>query len=178
MIEKEHPHLSTSQQCKMLNIARSSYYDYAQGPTAPDEALVDRIGKIYGEKPAYGSRCIKEIICRQGTKINRKKVQRLMREMNIQGICPKPNLSLSSLEHKKYPYIARDEPIVRINQVWSTDITYVTTKFGTVYLVAVIDWHSRLILSWNMSNSMGEEFCIEALEKSLTKGIPYIFNTD
>ena len=101
-----------------------------------------------------------------------------MRKINVKGICPKQNLSRSNSEHQKYPFIARDEPIVRINQVWSTDITYIKTQFGFVYLVAVIDWHSRMIIEWGMSNYMGEEFCIEALEKALKRGMPRIFNTD
>jgi len=178
MIEQKNTQLSVSKQCEMLNIARSSYYDYAQAPVASDAAMVERIGKIYSKRPTYGSRRILDIIRRQGDTINRKKVQRLMRKMNIQGVCPKQNLSIAKQEHKKYPYIARDVPIVRINQVWSTDITYLKTKFGKVYLVAVIDWHSRLVLSWGMSNYMGEEFCVEALEKSLKQGAPLIFNTD
>jgi putative transposase len=178
MIEKQHSQLSVSKQCDMINIARSSYYDRIHEPGTDDEALIVRIETIYNKTPEYGSRRIQDILRRQGTQINRKKVQRLMRTMNIQGVCPKPNLSIAKHEHKKYPFIARDHPIVHINQVWSADITYLKTKFGTVYLVAVIDWHSRLIMSWNMSNAMGEEFCVDALEKALRKGIPEIFNTD
>ena len=178
MIDKQDPQLSVFQQCTMLNIARSSYYNHVQELDATDVEITDRISKIYTKRPEYGSRRIQDIIRRQGTAINRKKVQRLMRKMNIRGVCPKPNLSIVKREHQKYPYIARDVPITRINQVWSTDITYVKTAFGTVYLVAVIDWHSRLVLSWGLSNYMGEEFCVEALEKALQKGIPGIFNTD
>lgn len=178
MIEKEYPQLSVSKQCDMINIARSSYYDHAKGLVMEDASLVKRIETIYNKHPVYGSRRIKDILQRQGTKVNRKKVQRLMHSMNIQGICPKPNLSTAHTEHKKYPFIARDHPIERINQVWSADITYLKTRFGMVYLVAVIDWHSRFILSWSISNFMGEEFCIEALESALNKGIPKIFNTD
>lgn len=178
MIEKKHPQLSVSKQCDMINISRSSYYDSIQAPKAMDAAVVERINKIYTKRPEYGSRRIRAIMQRQNTKISRKKVQELMRKMNIKGICPKSNLSIPNRAHKKYPFIARDKPIVRINQVWSTDITYLKTKFGTVYLVAVIDWHSRLIMSWGMSNYMGEEFCVEALKSSLKKGVPDIFNTD
>jgi putative transposase len=177
MIDKNDS-LAVSKQCEMLNIARSSYYEYIQEPVSTDKAIIERIGKIYNKWPAYGSRRIQDIIRRQGTQINRKKVQRLMRKMSIHGVCPKPNLSVAKREHQKYPYIARDLPIVRINQVWSTDITYIKTKFGMIYLVAVIDWHSRIVLSWNMSNFMGEEFCVDALEKALQKGTPDIFNTD
>jgi putative transposase len=178
MIEKHDSQLSVVKQCKMLNVARSSYYKFEKTPVSNDANIVNRIGKIYSKRPAYGSRRIQEIIRRQGTEINRKRVQRLMRTMRIRGVCPKPNLSIAKREHQKYPYIARDNPIIRINQVWSTDITYIKTRFGKVYLVAVIDWHSRLVLAWNISNFMGEEFCVDALQNSLKKGTPMIFNTD
>lgn len=178
MIERDNKSLSIAQQCEMVNIPRSSYYNFVQQPESRDEAIVERINTIYQQHPEYGSRRIKSILERQGDVINRKRVQRIMRTMNIQGICPKKNLSNPHDEHKKYPFIARREPIIRIDQVWSTDITYIKTQFGYAYLVAVIDWYSRFILSWNMSNSMGEGFCIEALEYALKKGCPGIFNTD
>jgi len=178
MIDCVDPTLSISQQCKMVNINRSSYYEYRKENPATDQEVKDMINVIYASRPEYGSRRITEILRRGGIEINRKRTQRLMREMGIQGICPKQNLSKANHAHKKYPYIARDKPITRINQVQSTDITYIKTKFGTVYLVAIIDWYSRFILSWRMSNTMGEEFCIEALNQSLQKGVPEIFNTD
>ena len=170
--------LSISQQCKMVNVPSSSYYAYKKENPDTDEELKNKINKIYGTRPDYGSRRITEILRRGGILINRKRTIRLMEEMGIQGVHPKRNLSVANQAHKKYPYIARDKPIVRINQVWSTDITYIKTKFGTVYLVAVIDWHSRLIIAWEMSNTMGEGFCTEALNKSLQMGVPEIFNTD
>lgn len=136
------------------------------------------INAIYAARPEYGSRRITEILKRGGILINRKRTRRLMREMGIQGVHPKRNLSMANHAHKKYPYIARDKPITRINQVHSTDITYIKTKFGTVYLVAIIDWHSRFVTAWGMSNTMGEEFCTEALNGSLQMGVPEIFNTD
>ena len=163
---------------KCSTYPRSSYYNYIKESGDSDATLIERVRTIHDKEPAYGSRRVKEILRRQGTTINRKKVQRLMRKINVKGICPKQNLSRSNSEHQKYPFIARDEPIVRINQVWSTDITYIKTQFGFVYLVAVIDWHSRMIIEWGMSNYMGEEFCIEALEKALKRGMPRIFNTD
>lgn len=178
MIEKYDPQLSVAKQCDMLNVARSSYYKFDATPASSDAGIIDRIGKIYSKRPAYGSRRIQDIIRRQGTEINRKKVQRLMRKMKIRGICPKQNLSIAKREHRKYPYIARDNPIIRINQVWSTDITYLKTKFGKVYLVAIIDWPSRFVLAWSISNFMGEEFCVDALQNALKKGTPSIFNTD
>jgi putative transposase len=170
--------LSIRQQCKMVNISHSSYYAYKKEKPATDQELKKMISNIYASRPEYGSRRIAEIVRRSGIPVNRKRIQRLMREMEIQGIHPKKNLSMANSEHKKYPYIARDKPIVKINQVWSTDITYVKTKFGKVYLVAIIDWHSRLVLAWGMSNTMNEELCIEALNKALKKGTPEIFNTD
>jgi putative transposase len=178
MIEKNHPQLSVAKQCEMVNVARSSYYNLDRSPASDDAGTIDRIGKIYTKRPEYGSRRVRNILQRQGLEINRKKVQRLMRAMNIRGVCPKQKFHMGGHPHKKYPYIARDKPITRINQVWSTDITYLKTRFGTVYLVAAIDWYSRLIVSWNMSNNMSEEFCIEALERALQKGTPDIFNTD
>src|SRR5690349_10392112 len=170
MIENNNRELSVAKQCDMLNIARSSYYNCHKESTTKDAEIIKCINTIYDQRPAYGSRRITEILQRQGIRINRKKTQRLMRIMKIQGVYPKRNLSIANQQHKKYPYIARDNPIVRIDQVWSSDITYVKTKFGIVYLVAIIDWYSRIVLSWNMSNGMNEEFCVEALERSLTKG--------
>lgn len=169
---------SIAQQCEMVNISRSSYYEYKKENPDTDQKLKEIINVIYAAHPEYGSRKITDILKRKGIVINRKRTQRLMREMGIQGIHSKRNLSMANCAHKKYPYIARDKPIVRINQVWSADITYIKTKFGTIYLVAIIDWYSRLIISWGMSNTMGEEFCIEALHKALKKGKPEIFNTD
>lgn len=170
--------LSIAQQCEMANVSRSSYYASLKPCSSNDKEAKDLINAFYVRRPSFVSRRIAENIRRYGVPMNRKRVQRLMREMNIYGVCPKRNLSKANIQHKKYPYIARDKPITSINQVWSTDITYINTLFGTVYLVAIIDWHSRLILSWGMSNTMGEEFCIEALHKALLKDIPKIFNTD
>lgn len=178
MIDSYHQKLSVVEQCNMLNVARASYYKHNKQSSVKDAKIIASIKVIYAKRPAYGSRRITEILQRQGTQINRKKTQRLMHDMNIQGIFPKPNLSIGNSQHTKYPFIAREKPIIRINQVWSTDITYVKTKFGTVYLIAVIDWYSRFVMAWGMFNSMGEEVCIEVLKKALQKAIPEIFNTD
>lgn len=178
MIDCVDSSLSISQQCDMVNISRSSFYEYKKENPATDQEIENMINVIYASHPEYGSRRITDILIRGGILINRKRTQRLMREMKIQGIHPKRNLSMANRKHKKYPYIARDKPIVRINQVWSTDITYIKTKFGTVYLVAIIDWYSRFVMAWGMSNTMGEEFCIDALNRALQKGTPEIFNTD
>lgn len=170
--------LSISKQCTMVNVSSSSYYASKKENSVTDEELKNMINAVYSEHPEYGSRRITEMLKRSNTLINRKRTQRLMREIGIQGIHPKRNLSRANHAHKKYPYIARDKPIVRVNQVLSADITYIKTKFGMVYLVAIIDWYSRFILAWEMSNTMGEEFCIEALNRALQKESPEIFNTD
>jgi len=170
--------LPISKQCEMVNVSSSSYYAYKKESPATDEKLKSMINAIYASHPEYSSRRITEILKRGGTEINRKRTQRLMQEIDIQGIHPKRNLSKANHAHKKYPYIARDKPIIRVNQVLSSDITYIKTKFGTVYLVAIIDWYSRLIVAWEMSNTMGEEFCIEALNRALQNEPPEIFNTD
>jgi putative transposase len=141
--------------------------------------LMDLIEKQYLETPFYGSRRMTVILNNLGHVCNRKRVQKLMRLMNIEAIYPKKNLSKASAEHKKYPYLLRGLEIVRINHVWSTDITYIRIKGGFIYLVAVIDWFSRCILSWKISNSLDTLFCIEALNEAFDKyGQPEIFNTD
>lgn len=178
MIDETDTMLSITQQCEMVNVSRSRYYEYKKAKPPADQDVIDIITGIYSSHPEYGSRRMTDILKRRGILINRKRTQRLMQEMGIRAIYPKRNLSMANCAHKKYPYIARNEPITRINQVWSTDITYIKTQFGTVYLVAIIDWYSRLIMAWGMSNTMGQEFCIEALNKSLQKGTPEIFNTD
>jgi len=170
--------ISISKQCEMVNVSSSSYYAYKKEHADTDSAVKNMINVIYAAHPEYGSRRITEILKRSGTFINRKRTQRLMRDIGVQGIHPKRNLSMANRAHKKYPYIARDKPITRINQVWSTDITYIKTTFGTVYLVAIIDWYSRLVIAWKMSNTMGEEFCVDALNMALQMGTPEIFNTD
>jgi putative transposase len=179
MIEPLNDTLSVSKQCEMVNVQRSSYYNFVKEKAPADQAVKATISKAYAKRPSNGSRKITDILRRHGISINRKRTQRLMRELGIQGVRRKRKLSTPKREHHKYPYIARDKPITKINQVWSTDITYIITKYGVVYLVAIIDWHSRLILSWNMSNSMEETFCVQALEKALQRyGKPEIFNAD
>ena len=170
--------ISVSKQCEMVNVSSSSYYAYKKEHIETDSEVKKMINVIYAAHPEYGSRRITEILKRGGTFINRKRTQRLMQDIGIQGVHPKRNLSMANRAHKKYPYIARDKQITRINQVWSTDITYIKTMFGTVYLVAIIDWYSRLVIAWKMSNTMGEEFCVDTLNLALQMGTPEIFNTD
>jgi putative transposase len=138
-------------------------------------ALIDR---QYIITPFYGSRRMKVWLRSQGYTVNRKKVTRLMRLMGLQAIYPKPNLSRANQEHKKYPYLLRNMEINRVNQVWSADITYVKLKKGFIYLVAIIDWYSRYVLSWEVSTTLDSDFCVTALNRALERGKPEIFNTD
>jgi len=137
------------------------------------------IDNEYTDHPFYGTRQIRNVLRRKGYKINRKRVQRLMRKMGIQSIAPKPNTSKAHPQNKVYPYLLRNFDVTRSNQVWCTDITYIPLSGGFVYLTAVMDWHSRYVLSWELSITMDNEFCISSLERALRlHGTPDIFNTD
>jgi len=137
-----------------------------------------RIDEIFTESPFFGSRRILAGLQREGFNIGRERVQALMRKMGLVAIYPKPNLSKKHPEHKIYPYLLAKVKIVRPNQVWSTDITYIRLRSGFLYLMAVMDWYSRYVLSWRLSNSLDVSFCLEALEEALEQGCPAIFNTD
>ena len=169
---------SIREQTKLLDVPRSSYYFEAKTETQKNLALMESIDQEYTRHPFYGTRRITAWLKTQGHCVNRKRVQRLMREMGLEGISPKKNLSKGNKKHKIYPYLLRDLKITHSNQVWSTDITYVKMRGGFMYLTSVIDWHSRYVLSWKISNSLEQSFCIEALEEALEKGKPEIFNTD
>jgi putative transposase len=136
------------------------------------------IDEIYTDFPFYGSRRMVIELERRSFHVNRKRVQRLMRLMGLEAIHPKPKLTQRNIEHKVYPYLLRNILIDRPNQVWSTDITYIPMQGGFMYLTAIIDWYSRYILSWRISNTMDNDFCIEALDEALTHGLPDVFNTD
>ncbi len=137
-----------------------------------------QIDRLYTDYPFYGSRRITVTLKREGRRVNRKHVQRLMATMGLQGLQPSPGTSRPRKEHLKYPYLLRGVHIDRPNHVWSTDITYIPLQHGFMYLTAVIDWYSRYVLSWELSNTLNTDFCIDALEKALTLGEPEIFNTD
>ena len=172
--------LSISRQCELLGVSRSSHY-YKPKPIGPEElALMGMIDKLYTEDPSRGSRgIIKQLRRQHGIRANRKKVQRLMRLMGIEAVYPKPNTSRPHTGHKVYPYLLRNLTIDRPNQVWASDITYVQMGRGFMYLVVVMDWYSRKILSWRLSNTMDADFCVEALAEALSRyGRPDIFNTD
>jgi putative transposase len=178
MIDKDHPNLSITRQCELLGISRSGIY-YKPVPEDDEDTMFKRlIDKIFTDAPCYGSRKITKELQGRGYNINRKRVQRLMREMGLEAIYPKPNTSKPSKHHKKYPYLLRKLAITRPNQVWATDITYIRMNQGFIYLVAIMDWFSRYVLSWEVSNTLDETFCIEALQRALSKAKPDIFNSD
>ena len=172
--------LPITRQCELLDVPRSSYY-YQPEPASPDElALMKLIDQCYLELPFYGTRRIKDwLYDKHGLIVNRKRIQRLRRILAIETLYPKRNLSLANQQHKIYPYLLRGLVIDRPNQVWSTDITYVPMTKGFVYLVAVMDWYSRRVLSWKLSTTMDASFCVDALEEAIEHfGTPEIFNTD
>jgi len=177
LIDKLNSELSISHQAELIGISRSSIY-YEPVVDEYDLLLKRLIDEQYTLTPFYGSRRMKVILRQNGHEVNRKHVQRLMREMGIEAIYPKPNLSLAHPEHKIYPYLLRDVSIDRKDQVWAADITYIPLSRGFMYLVAIMDWWSRYVLSWKMSTSLDTSFCLEALEKALQFGKPEIFNTD
>jgi putative transposase len=179
MIEPKSQLLSISRQCKILNVNRSSYYYRPKPIKQEDLDLMRKIDELYLENPSSGSRTIRRQLKRQGMIVSRKRIQRLMRLMGIEAVYPKPNTSRPHPQHKVYPYLLRDLTINRPNQVWSSDITYIPMDRGFMYLVAIMDWHSRKVLSWRVSNTMEPAFCVNALEEALSRfGTPDIFNTD
>ena len=178
MIEPNHPGLSIKTQCQLLDLPRSSYY-YRARETAPEELIwMRRIDELFTAHPHLGSRGMRDQLRLMGHKINRKKVQRLMRVMSLESVAPRPGTSKPHPEHKVYPYLLRHVPIQRVGQVWSADITYIPMARSYLYLVAIIDWYSRYIVSWELSNSLEVGFCQQVLEDALTQGTPEIFNTD
>lgn len=179
MIEPEQPGLSISKQCSLLEISRSSWYYEAVGESPFNLQLMRLIDKQFLETPYYGARQMARHLRRQGYGVNRKRVRRLMQEMGLMALYQKPNTSKPHPEHKIYPYLLRGLDIVEPNQVWCTDICYIPMRRGFLYLVAIMDWYSRKVLSWRLSNSLDTEFCVSALREALAKyGTPGIFNTD
>jgi putative transposase len=178
MLEHIHPVLSLRRQCGLLSLNRSGIY-YQPASVDPEELLLMHlIDEQYTKLPFYGSRRMKEQLCGMGYPIGRERVQRLMRLMGLQAVFPGPNLSRRAQEHKVYPYLLKGLDITCPNQVWSTDITYIRLAGGFLYLVAIIDWFSRYVLAWRLSNSLDSGFCVEALEDALQIGKPDIFNSD
>ncbi len=171
--------LSMRRQCEVLAVNRSSVYYEGVGPDPEELALMRRIDELHLEFPFLGSRRIAQELRDAGQPVNRKRVQRLMRVMDIEAIAPKPDTSRREPEHPVYPYLLRNLSICRVNQVWAADITYIPLAHGFAYLVAIMDWHSRRVLSWRLSNTLDSSFCVEALDEALSRfGQPEIFNTD
>jgi putative transposase len=178
LIEADNREISIGRQCDLLGISRSGYYYRSRGESEHNELLMRLIDEEYTRHPFYGSRRLTAWLKRLGHNVNLKRVRRLMKKMGIEAIYQKPSLSKASKMHKKYPYLLKNKVISGRNQVWSSDITYIRMKQGFVYLVAVMDWHSRYVLSHEISTSLDSRFCITALEKALDKAAPEIFNTD
>jgi putative transposase len=172
-------HLSVVRQCQLLGIPRSSFYYQPQSPSEEEWILLRLIDQQYLETPFYGSRRISVVLRQQGYEVNRKRVQRLMRQLGIEAIYPKPRLSQAHPEHQVYPYLLRNLAITRSNQVWCTDITYLPMLKGHFYLVAIMDWFSRKVLAWRISNTLDVTFCLDALHEAIAGyDPPEIFNSD
>ncbi len=179
MIEPAHGRLSIARQCSLVSISRSSFYYEVKGESPLNLALMRLIDEQFLETPWYGSRQMARHLRRQGYGVGRKRVRRLMRLMGLQAIYQAPRTSDPHPGHRVYPYLLRGLVIDRANQVWCTDITYIPMRRGFLYLVAIMDWWSRKVLSWRLSNTMDVDFCVEALEAALARhGKPAIFNTD
>lgn len=178
LVEPAHPEFSIRRQCELLGVNRATYY-YVPATESPlNLELMRLIDEQYMRTPFYGWPRMTVYLRRQGYLVNHKRVQRLMQRMGIQAIHPKPSLSQAHPAHKIYPYLLRDLAITRPNQVWSADITYLPLRKGFLYLVAVMDWYSRYVLAWAISNTLECTFCVDVLQQALQKGRPAIFNTD
>jgi len=179
MVNSGHAKLSIVRQCMLLKVARSSLYYKRTGESVTNLTLMQEIDRAFTEWPFLGVRQMCRYLVSLGYGAGRKRVRRLMRLMGLMAIYQKPKTSEPNPEHKRYPYLLRDLTIDRSNQVWSSDITYIPMRKGFLYLVAIMDWHSRKVLSWRLSNTMETDFCVAALEEALAKyGTPDIFNTD
>jgi len=177
-IHTEHG-LPKTRRCELLAVARSSAYYRPEPVSEADLALMRLVDEIHLQWPFYGSRRTRDELEGLGHKVNRKRVQRLMRLMDLRALYPRRRTSQPGKGHKRYPYLLRDLSIERANQAWATDICYIPMAKGFMYLVAIMDWHSRRVLSWRVSNTLDTDFCIEALEEALQRfGAPEIFNTD
>ena len=178
MVDREHAALSTVRQCALLDISRSTLYYRRKGTSPEDLAVMTAIDQQYLATPFYGSRRMRVWLQRRGCRASRKRVQRLMRTMRLQAIYRRPRTSKPGPGHKVYPYLLGGMEITRPNQVWAADITYIPMARGFLYLVAIMDWYSRHVVAWSLSNTLDADFCVKALEGALSKGTPEVFNTD
>ena len=179
MIRRDHPELSLNRQCRLLSISRSSLYHTPQGESAENLELMRRIDELFLKYPFYGSRQMVRHLWRDGVRVGRHRARRLMRLMGLQAIYQAPRTTTRHPQHRVYPYLLKGLAIERPNQVWTADITYIPVQRGFLYLVAVMDWATRRVLSWRLSNTLDARFCAEALTDALELyGRPEIFNTD
>ena len=178
MIE-DNSQLSIKRQCSLLGLNRSSYYSYPCGIKLYEQQILNRMDEIFTEHPYYGNRRMMHVLRNEGFMVGRKRIRHYYQLLGIEAIYPKMNVSKRNQDHKVYPYLLQGLAIIKPNQVWSMDITYIRLKQGFVYLCAVIDWHSRYVLSWRLSITLQSDFCIEALQQAIAAyGKPDIFNTD
>ena len=177
-MEPGHPQVSLRRQCALLGLARGSWYYQPVGEGEENLQVMRLLDEQYTATPFYGVRRMTAWLRQRGSPVNEKRVRRLLRQMGLMAVYPKPRLSQPAAGHTIYPYLLRGVTVDRVNQVWSTDITYVRLAAGFVYLVAVIDWFSRYVLSWAVSITMDVSFCVEALEQAFHWGRPEVFNTD
>ena len=178
MVDREHPKLPIVRQCALLGVSRSSLYYRPKAVSEEDLSLMGEIDRQYLETPFYGSRRMKAWLERRGIQVSWKRVQRLMRIMGLRAIYRRPGTSRPAPERRVYPYLLRNTRITRPNQVWAADITYLPMARGFLYLVAVMDWHSRYVVGWRLSNTLEAGLCAEALTEALGRGRPEVFNTD
>jgi len=178
MIDTQHPELSIRRQCELIGLSRASFYMKPAGETALNLHLMRLIDEQYLQTPFYGYPRMTAHLRREGSAVNPKRVARLMAKMGLQGLFPRPKATIPAVGHTIYPYLLRGLAITHPDQVWSTDITYVPMTMGFMYLVAIIDWYSRYVLAWRLSNTLEGAFCLAALDQALTNGQPEIFNTD
>lgn len=179
MIEKDHPRLSITTQCRLLSISRSSFYHAPKGETELNLRLMRLIDEQFLETPFYGVRQMTWHLCAQGHVVNKKRVRRLMRLMGLMPIYQRPKTSPKAKDHKTYPYLLRGLAVEQPNHVWSADVTYIPMRRGFLYLVAIMDWATRKVLAWRLSNTLEADFCVEALNEALIGfGVPDIMNTD
>lgn len=178
LVERGHPEISVRRQCDLLGVNRSGLYYEPVGESQENLLLMRLLDEQYTRTPFYGSRKMTEWLATRGHEVNRKRVSRLMELLGVEAVYPKPKLSQPGEGHRIYPYLLRGTRVERVNQVWSTDITYIRMAQGFLYLVAVMDWFSRFVLSWSLSLTMEVEFCVEALKRALRRGRPDIFNSD
>jgi putative transposase len=177
-VDRDHPEISVRRQCELLGVNRSGLYYESVGESEQNLLLMRLLDEQYTRTPFYGSRKMVEWLANQGHGVNRKRVVRLMELLGLEAVYPKPKLSRPEERHRIYPYLLRGITVERVNQVWSTDITYIRMAQGFAYLVAVMDWFSRFVLSWSLSLTLEVDFCVAALKQALRRGRPEIFNSD